>query len=124
MKGKTVLIVDDDEDIRMMLRAFLERCDFEAKEASNAWQALAALQMPVDLVILDLRMPFDVSGGDLIKTLESLGRTTPIIVLSGWTQDLDRATLPSFVRAVVDKPVRLDDLRATIERVMLGTDPN
>ena len=77
MTGQTVLIVDDDEDIRMMLGAFLERCDFVIKEASNAWQALAALQMPVDLVILDLRMPFDVSGGDLIKTLENLHRSTP-----------------------------------------------
>lgn len=122
--GRTVLVVDDDDDIRMMLGTFLKRFDFEVREASNAWQALAALQQPVDLVILDLRMPFDVSGGDLIQTLESLGRSTPIIVLSGWTQDLDRGALPGFVRAVIDKPVRLDGLKATIDQVLSSNDLN
>jgi len=66
---------------------------------------------------------FDVSGADLIQTLESLGRTTPVIVLSGWTQDLDRAALPSFVRAVIDKPVKLEAFKAAIDQVLQG-DPN
>ncbi|MEC8992340.1 MAG: hypothetical protein VX656_13940 [Candidatus Latescibacterota bacterium] len=48
------------------------------------------------------------SGADLIQTLESLGRTTPVIVLSGWTQDLDRAALPSFMRAVIDQVLQGD----------------
>ncbi|HCV24780.1 MAG TPA: hypothetical protein QF604_23730 [Candidatus Latescibacteria bacterium] len=63
------------------------------------------------------------SGADLIQTLESLGRTTPVIVLSGWTQDLDRAALPSFVRAVIDKPVKLEAFKAAIDQVLQG-DPN
>ncbi|MEC8992339.1 MAG: response regulator [Candidatus Latescibacterota bacterium] len=54
---KTVLIVDDDEDIRLMLRTYLRRFDFETREAGNACQALAAVQQPVDLIVLDLRMP-------------------------------------------------------------------
>ncbi|MBT6625764.1 MAG: response regulator, partial [Gemmatimonadetes bacterium] len=91
--GKTVLIVDDDDDIRLLLRTYLRRLDYEVREAGNAWQALAAVQQPVDLIVLDLRMPFDVSGADLIQTLESLGRSTPVIVLSGWTQDLDEYVL-------------------------------
>ncbi len=121
--GKTVLIVDDDDDIRLMLKTYLRRFEFEIREAANAWQALAAVQQPVDLIVLDLRMPFDVSGSDLIDTLESLGRCTPVIVLSGWTQDLDRGSLPGFVRAVIDKPVRLDAFKAAIDRVLQG-DPN
>ncbi|MBT4096194.1 MAG: response regulator [Gemmatimonadetes bacterium] len=116
--GKTVLIVDDDDDIRLLLRTYLRRLDYEVREAGNAWQALAAVQQPVDLIVLDLRMPFDVSGADLIQTLESLGRSTPVIVLSGWTQDLDRDSLPSFVRAVIDKPVRLEEFSATVDRAL------
>ena len=54
---KPVLIVDDDEDIRLMLRTYLRRFDFGTREAGNAWQALAAVQQPVDLIVLDLRMP-------------------------------------------------------------------
>lgn len=116
--GKTVLIVDDDDAIRLMLRTYLRRLDYEVREAGNAWQALAAVQQPVDLIVLDLRMPFDVSGSDLIQTLESLGRSTPVIVLSGWTQDLDRDSLPSFVRAVIDKPVRLEEFSEAIDRAL------
>ena len=41
---KTVLIVDDDEDIRLMLRTYLRLFDFETREAGNACQALAAAQ--------------------------------------------------------------------------------
>ena len=58
-------------------------------EATNAWQSLAALQQPVDLVILDVRVPYDISGNDLIHTLKDLGNGVPIIVFSGWTEDLD-----------------------------------
>lgn len=76
------------------------------------------MQPPVGLIVLDLRRPFDVSGSDLIQTLESLGRSTPVIVLSGWTRDLDRDSLPSFVRAVVDKPVRLEEFSAIVERAL------
>jgi DNA-binding NtrC family response regulator len=76
------------------------------------------MQQPVDLIALDLRRPFDVSGSDLLQPVESLGRPTPVIVLSGWTQDLDRDSLPISVRAVIDRPVRLEEFSATVERAL------
>jgi YesN/AraC family two-component response regulator len=60
-------------------------------EATNAWQALAAIQQSLDLVILDIRMPYDITGNDLITTLKDLGSEVPVIVFSGWTEDLTRS---------------------------------
>lgn len=113
----TVLVVDDDDQVRTLVTTILQKMGHDTVEAANAWQALAALQRPVDLVILDLRMPYDISGSDLISTLESLGHETPVIVFSGWTEDLD-GEMPAFVKAVVSKPVRvagfIDTVNATL----------
>ncbi|MDP6017198.1 MAG: response regulator [Candidatus Latescibacteria bacterium] len=68
--GATVLVVEDDEQVRALVVTILKKHDFVVIEATNAWQALAALQRPpVDLVILDLRMPYSISGSDLIGTM-------------------------------------------------------
>lgn len=121
--AETVLIVEDDEQVQALVAAILKRLDFEIVQATNAWQALAALQRPVDLVILDLHMPYDITGGDLIATLKDLGSEVPVIVFSGWTQDLDNE-LPSFVKAVVDKPVRIEKFIATVQSALGKTAAN
>jgi DNA-binding NtrC family response regulator len=120
---ETVLIVEDDDQVRALVTTILKRLDFEIVQATNAWQALAALQKPVDLVILDVRMPYDITGGDLIATLKDLGSEVPVIVFSGWTKDLDDE-LPSFVKAVVDKPVRVEKFIATVQSALGKTAVN
>jgi CheY-like chemotaxis protein len=115
----TVLVVEDDHQVRTLVTTILHKLGHETLEATNAWQALAALQNPVDLVILDVRMPYDISGGDLITTLQDLGRDVPVIVFSGWTEDLDD-DLPGFVKAVLSKPVRVEQFVETVNQT-LGT---
>ena len=100
-----------------LVTTILQKMGHHTVEATNAWQALAQLQKPVDLVILDLRMPYDISGSDLIETLDGLGRTVPVIVFSGWTEDLD-GELPAFVKAVVNKPVRVDSFVETVNATL------
>lgn len=62
-------------------------------------------------------MPYDISGNDLIHTLKDLGTEVPVIVFSGWTEDLDDE-LPSFVKAVLEKPVRVEKLVETINAAL------
>lgn len=113
----TILVVEDDDQVRNLVTTILKKLGHRTIEATNAWQALAELQRPVDLVILDIRMPYDVTGNDLIQTLQSLGHEIPVIVFSGWTEDLD-TDLPSFVKAVVSKPVRVDSFVDTINTTL------
>lgn len=118
-----VLVVEDDDQVRNLVTTILRRLGHQTVEATNAWQALAALQQPVDLVILDVRMPYDITGGDLINTLRDLGREVPVIVFSGWTEDLDDE-LPPFVKAVLSKPVRVETFVETVTRTLAGAGAN
>ncbi len=115
--AETVLVVEDDDRVRVMITTILQKLGHQTIEATNAWQALAALQRPIDLVILDMRMPYDISGNDLIGTLKELGSQVPVVVFSGWTEDLDD-DLPSFVRAVLSKPVRVEKFVETVNAAL------
>lgn len=117
--AETVLVVEDDDQVRTLVTTILKKLGHVTVEATNAWQALAALQHPIDLVILDVRMPYDVTGNDLITTLKELDNTVPVIVFSGWTEDLDD-DLPSFVKAVLSKPVRVEKFVDSVNAALAG----
>jgi two-component system, OmpR family, response regulator len=115
--AETVLVVEDDDQVRALITTILQRMGHHTIEATNAWQALAALQKPIDLVILDIRMPYDITGGDLIGTLKDLESSVPVVVFSGWTEDLDDE-LPGFVKAVLSKPVRVEKFVETVNAAL------
>lgn len=77
-----ILIVDDDEMERLLLRSVLEE-DHELFFAPNGRVAQEVVRKePVDLIVTDLAMP-DVNGLRLIKDLRAQGETMPIIAISG-----------------------------------------
>jgi len=79
----TILLVDDDEAVRSMLRRALQRRGYDVIEAAEGGAALRALSSAtVDLVITDILMP----GMEGIETIQALRRTYPnlkIIAMSG-----------------------------------------
>ena len=84
-----LLIVDDDERIRDLLRKFLMRHGFlvsVARDAGHARRVLAGLDF--DLIVLDVMMPGE-SGVDLTRTLRER-RTTPILLLTARGEAADR----------------------------------
>ncbi|MET4129033.1 response regulator [Roseovarius sp. MBR-6] len=84
-----LLIVDDDERIRDLLRKFLMRHGFlvsVARDAGHARRVLAGLDF--DLIVLDVMMPGE-SGVDLTRTLRE-SRTTPILLLTAKGEAADR----------------------------------
>jgi PAS domain S-box-containing protein len=78
-----ILIVDDEELIRLNLRALLEDLDYRVTEAANGREGLEAFdrEQP-DLVLADLRMPV-MDGLSLIVALREKSPETPVIVISG-----------------------------------------
>ncbi len=85
LKGKNVLVIDDNEDMRMLVKDILETAGLNVKEASNVnegWESIC--HSPPHLVISDIHMPPD-SGFDLIEKmkLSGLKEKIPVIVLSG-----------------------------------------
>lgn len=77
----TVLIVDDEPQIRKMLRIYLDASDFHVEEAENGKQAIRlAISLKPDLVLLDLGLP-DIDGKEVIASIREWSQI-PIIVLS------------------------------------------
>lgn len=77
----TILIVDDESQIRKMLNIYLDASDFYVEEAENGKQATRlAVSLKPDLILLDLGLP-DIDGKEVITNIRSWSQV-PIIVLS------------------------------------------
>jgi len=105
----SILVVDDDEDLRAMVKLVLERRGFLVHEANCIAAALSAPQ--VDLLITDLHLP-DGTGEELINRLRAL-HPQAAIALSG-----SRASQPTPFDAHLLKPTAPHDLLASVDRVL------
>ena len=120
-----LLIVDDEEAIRRLLRINLED-RYEILDTGVSGQALAmAMQSKPNAILLDLRMP-NYSGFELCRTFKSMTSTQliPIIIISGEAG----ATTKLFCKelgaaAYFDKPVDFDALRVSLANVLRAAQP-
>ena len=80
---RTILVVDDEKNIREGLVAALELDGYEGLQAENAESAWKIItDEPVDMVITDLKMP-GMGGSELLKKIYSTYPTIPVVVLTG-----------------------------------------
>ncbi len=117
----TILVVDDEADVRTFLTAVLEKEGYRVVTASDGREALetAEKERP-DLIVLDLQMP-EQTGTDFYRRLtkDNTLRNTPIIVVSGVAGRHLAVTRPY---AVFDKPIVPDEFVATVERALESND--
>lgn len=88
MSGETILMIEDDADIREGVRILLESEGYKVKEAKDGRSGLALLSPDTDLVILDVMMP-GISG---IRTCEEIRKSSnvPVLFLTARTQESDK----------------------------------
>ncbi len=78
-----IFVIDDDKQIRSLIRQMLERDGHEVSEAENGVAGLAAfIEAPAELVIIDLFMP-EAGGWETIRALQRRVPGVPVIVISG-----------------------------------------
>jgi signal transduction histidine kinase/ActR/RegA family two-component response regulator len=84
LRGKSVLLVDDEPSVRAVARRILERMDLRVREAENGRRALVAYSAegPFDLVIVDLAMPV-MGGKELFDRLRAVAPDARVVVVSG-----------------------------------------
>ncbi len=113
--GLRVLVVENEESQRRLLRRYLEIDGHSALTASDGEAALAKLaQEPCDLVITDRAMP--AMGGDrLAAAIKETHPATPVIMLTGFGSMMEAAgEKPESVDLLLSKPITLDELRAAL----------
>ncbi|TAK02544.1 MAG: PAS domain S-box protein [Candidatus Manganitrophaceae bacterium] len=115
--GKTILIVDDEEAIRLLGKTILELKGYQVLTAGSGKETIeifANKKGEIDLVILDLNMPH-LSGDEVLRQLRQIGPKLRVIVSSG------HRTEPSgYLKDVsyLPKPYRPDDLLRTVSDVL------
>lgn len=119
--GKTVLIVEDDDELRRLYRQALALAGYEVREARGGFEALRHLDnRPPDVVVLDLMMP-GVDGFTVRNELAAQAHTRdiPIVVITGSTEDLQWLD----VRCVLRKPAPPDQVVEAVGRCLRSGAP-
>ncbi len=123
MRKKTILIVDDEESIRLMTSQYLQFAGFRTVTAKNADEAMEiARTEPVRLVFADVMMPGK-SGFDLLRELRHSPGTKhiPVVIITALRSSVDDDTArQSGAAEVLVKPVDGKNLQAIAKRI-LGT---
>ncbi len=124
LRGR-VLFMDDEEPIRIMTKALLERLGLEVvltEEGGEAVRNYALARMngkPFDLVIMDLTVPGAVGGAEAMREILKIDPKARGIVSSGYSSDPVMANFRDHgFRGMVPKPYRIADFARTIREVL------
>jgi two-component system, NtrC family, nitrogen regulation response regulator NtrX len=114
MEGR-VLIVDDEQGVRKILRRILSGAGYQVDEASDAFQALDRLDTtPPDALLLDIKMP-GMDGLHLIENLHQRGLAIPVVILTGHGDEFTaRNCLEAGAAAYLTKPPDRSELLLAI----------
>ncbi|RMH08386.1 MAG: response regulator [Nitrospirae bacterium] len=120
----SILLIEDDEQLRRLLREVLERAGYQIREAPNGQEGIRSYRMqPADLIICDLAMP----GKGGIQTLQELLPEFPslkAIMMSGFTQQFGATsrvlTSQLGVSCILAKPFDLSHMLELVEQLLVG----
>jgi DNA-binding response OmpR family regulator len=124
MSRGRVLVVDDEEDIRVLLRELLGRADYDVAEAPDGRTALRELfAAPPDLVILDVTMP-EMDGWQALERIRDVSEV-PVLMLTARAAELERVRgLKSGADDYVTKPFGRQELLARVETLLRRARPD
>ncbi len=118
--GKTVLVVEDFEDNRFMMRRLLEMSGYRVVEAVNGQQAVeaAAAERP-DLILMDLSLPVldGLAATRRIREQDGLGRVPIVAVSAHDSADFHAEALAAGCNEYVTKPIDFDQLVQLLDRL-------
>lgn len=114
---RRVLIVDDEENLRLVVRTFLKRDGYEVEVASGVEEALGLLDsFGPDFVLTDVRMP-KLGGLDLLATLKAKGDPATVIVMSAYGNvDLALEAMKAGAYDYIQKPFKAEELLLTLRK--------
>jgi DNA-binding response OmpR family regulator len=119
MKGRVVLVVDDDDMIRRLVRTVLEADDFEVTDAEDGPKGLELIEsLDPDLVILDIMMP-GMSGVEVCRRIDHAARKV-VILTARDDPSLQQETKEAGADAFLTKPFSSIELLDMVETLTDG----
>ena len=124
---ETILLVEDEEQVRTVARSVLKRSGYRVIEMRGAAEALLYAQghsHPIDLLLTDVVMP-QMSGPELARRLSALRPGLRVLCMSGYTDDsiVRHGVLQAEIE-LLQKPFTSDSLTQRVREVLDGRDPD
>ncbi|WP_036293431.1 response regulator [Methylosinus sp. PW1] len=121
MSGPRILLVDDEPQLRRVLRPALAACGYEVIEAATGRDALEAIAASApDIVVLDLGLP-DMDGKDVLARARAFSQV-PILILSARERETEKiAALDSGANDYIEKPFSIGELLARLRAALRHT---
>jgi PAS domain S-box-containing protein len=121
-----VMYVDDDEALVFLVQRLLRRRGYQVSGFTDPHDATAALRADprhYDLVVTDYNMP-GFCGVDLVREARRIRPDLPVALASGYvTAEIEQAALAEGASALIHKPNDVEELCATVQRLVSGNDP-
>jgi signal transduction histidine kinase/CheY-like chemotaxis protein len=119
--SETILVVEDEQDVRMLVCESLASSGYRVLEAASGPEALAvwqALGGAIDLVVTDMTMPDGMTGIDLVRALRRKAPGLKAIYMSGYFADVSSAELDVDDSSYLAKPFTLAELGRAVRHAM------
>ena len=120
-----ILVIDDEDVIRDFMAEMFVMQGYVVDVAANGPEAIALFKAGhYDVIFSDLGLP-GMTGWEIAKTIRATNREVPIILLSGWSIQLDDARVrESGITFVLPKPCQMQDLLNAVHVALRGPQPN
>lgn len=114
-----ILVADDEQIVRVLLRDILESQGLQVIEATCGKEALVFFQQyPVQLVLLDLKLP-DISGIEALQKMKQLRSSMPVIMITGYLDDTEAtAAIVSGADGCLFKPFQVQDVQKLVSKMI------
>jgi CheY-like chemotaxis protein/PAS domain-containing protein len=129
LRGRKILVVDADENVRSAAHNLLERYGCIVETAHDGAEALymvrAWTEGEYDVIISDIRLP-DMNGYELLVKLQEIMEAAPLVLMTGFGWDPGHSIVKARqagLQAVLYKPFRLDQLLGAVELVINSPHP-
>ena len=112
-----ILVVDDDETHRFMLRAILDKWGWQSEEAADGAAAVAAVEEhPFDAVLMDVRMA-RMDGMEALKRIQTFNPAIPVVIMTAYSSvDSAVEAMKAGARDYLTKPLDFERLRLTLAK--------
>jgi len=120
MKEKTkILVVDDEESHRIMLRAVLRDEGYEVTEAADGSEAVRAVEdEPFDLILMDVRMK-TMDGIEALQEIRKISPLVPVLIMTAYASVKTAVeALKSGAFEYLTKPLDIEELKVLIEKAL------